>query len=103
MLTKGQRSPFRSGTQRKAAQDTLARAGAPGEVAAAVALLASPECSYITGQTLVVDGSLEANFLAAVTLLRIRGLWSIFVTAEQLAGGEAGPRSQVESAIRASR
>ena len=34
----------------------VGRPGTPDEVAAAVVLLAAPEASYITGQTLVVDG-----------------------------------------------
>jgi 3-oxoacyl-[acyl-carrier protein] reductase len=34
----------------------IGRAGTPAEVAAAIVFLASPDASYITGQTLVVDG-----------------------------------------------
>jgi 3-oxoacyl-[acyl-carrier protein] reductase len=34
----------------------VGRPGTPGEVAAAIAFLCSAEASYITGQTVVVDG-----------------------------------------------
>ena len=40
----------------------LARAGEPHEIAGAVAFLASPDASYITGHTLIVDGGLSSTF-----------------------------------------
>jgi NAD(P)-dependent dehydrogenase (short-subunit alcohol dehydrogenase family) len=40
----------------------LARVGQPEEVAKAILFLSGDDCSYITGQTLVVDGGLTITF-----------------------------------------
>jgi 3-oxoacyl-[acyl-carrier protein] reductase len=40
----------------------MGRAGSPAEVGSCVAFLASPEASYVTGQTLVICGGLSLGF-----------------------------------------
>ncbi|TPK72354.1 SDR family oxidoreductase [Mesorhizobium sp. B2-3-14] len=49
------------------------RMGTPSEIAAAVAFLASEEASFITGQTLVVDGGLSILDYTSLSLLKTRG------------------------------
>ena len=48
--------------QHLARRTSLGRWGEPGEIAGAVAFLAAPEASYITGHTLAVDGGYLTHF-----------------------------------------
>ena len=51
----------------------LKRMGLPQEIAAAVAFLASSDASFITGQTLVVDGGLSILDYTSLDLLAQAG------------------------------
>ncbi len=51
----------------------LGRMGSPAEIAAAVVFLASDEASFITGQTLIVDGGLVITDYPSLAMLRQHG------------------------------
>jgi len=51
----------------------LGRMGTPSEIAAAVVFLAGPEASFITGQTLIVDGGLSIIDYTSLPLLKEKG------------------------------
>ena len=55
----------------------LNRMGTTAEIAAAVLFLASDEASFVTGQTLIVDGGLAVTDYTSMALLKKVG-WKLF-------------------------
>jgi NAD(P)-dependent dehydrogenase (short-subunit alcohol dehydrogenase family) len=60
------------------AASLFGRTGSPGEIARAVVFLASDDATFVTGQTLIVDGGLTITDYPSQPWLASVGTWKLF-------------------------